>query len=90
MNCSTDFHGLLDGLLDRSSLGLLDGVLLGLLDVLLGGSSLGLLDGILLGLLDRLLDGLSLCAFAWPFAHVRKGLSAEGCALPYVRARASP
>ena len=37
--------GLLDGLLDGSSLGSLDGVSLGLLDGLLDGSSLGSLDG---------------------------------------------
>jgi hypothetical protein len=54
--------GLLDGSLDGSSLGSLDGVLLGLLDGLLNGSSLASLDGVLLGLLDGLLDGSSL---AW-------------------------
>lgn len=52
--------GLLNGLLDGTSLGSLDGVMLGLLDGLLDGNSLGSLNRVLIGLLDGLLDGFSL------------------------------
>ena len=51
---------MLDGWLDGSSLGSLNGVSLGLLDGSLDGSSLGSFDGVSLGLLDGLLDRSSL------------------------------
>ncbi len=51
---------LLDGSLNRITLGLFNGVMLGMLDGLLDGISLGSLDGFMLGLLNGLLDRILL------------------------------